>query len=497
MIHEETLAKKFVQKWFWMYLFTFLIGPLGYITKMVISRDLSVEEVWMLYWVISFVTLLGAFNDLWCTESLNYFLPKYIIKKEYGKAKYLLSLTFFIQIVSSLFLWGLVFFGADWLSIHYFNSPNIKDIIQISTLFFIGINLLHFSTVLMSVSQNIKIQKLTEFFRMSFVVIWTIFLFLTDTGNLLSYAWIWIWWVGIAIVFAWIYAYRYYYIEYFRDVAIERDLSERTAFFHYSWATLLTANVGMILSQVDMQLIIYILGSESTGYYSNYLSIIGLPFMVFLPIMGFLFPVVSELNGRWDTGKIKIIHERFYLYFWLIAIWTGGFFICFWDTLSTLLFWKAFETSGHLLQYSSIFLIFNFLVQINFSILAGIGNVKERGKILLITLPINIILNIVLISWIWIYGSALAVWLSWIPLWYMSHRAVSQYSTRIPYWSWIKNIIITWVTQIGIFYIIHDITKIVHPWWVIFIAVCANICIFCLFNFGIMKEFLWTIRKNF
>ena len=42
---EETLAQKFVKKGFWLYLFTFLIGPIGYLIKIIISNDLSVAEV--------------------------------------------------------------------------------------------------------------------------------------------------------------------------------------------------------------------------------------------------------------------------------------------------------------------------------------------------------------------------------------------------------------------------------------------------------------------
>lgn len=126
----------------------------------------------------------------------------------------------------------------------------------------------------------------------------------------------------LGFVFALLYAYFQYYLPYFHRVNMVRDTEERMRFFRYSGATLLTANIGMILSQVDMQLIIYLLGSESTGYYSNYLSIIGLPFMVFGPIMGFLFPVISELNGRGNTEKIKLIHERFYHYLGVVSIWT-------------------------------------------------------------------------------------------------------------------------------------------------------------------------------
>jgi hypothetical protein len=41
-----------------LYFFTLLIGPLGYMIKIIISHDLSVGGVGMIYGVISFVSLL-------------------------------------------------------------------------------------------------------------------------------------------------------------------------------------------------------------------------------------------------------------------------------------------------------------------------------------------------------------------------------------------------------------------------------------------------------
>ena len=129
---EETLAQKFVKKGFWLYFFTILIGPMGYLIKIVISEDLGPSGIGLIYGVISFVTLVSAFNDLGCTESLNYFLPKYIIKNQYGKAKYLLKLTLMLQICSSILIAIVLFLIAPWLANTYFHEPNIIEILRIS-----------------------------------------------------------------------------------------------------------------------------------------------------------------------------------------------------------------------------------------------------------------------------------------------------------------------------------------------------------------------------
>lgn len=52
---NETLTEKFARKGLWLYIFTFLVAPIGYIIKMVLSQDLSVREIGALYGIISFL----------------------------------------------------------------------------------------------------------------------------------------------------------------------------------------------------------------------------------------------------------------------------------------------------------------------------------------------------------------------------------------------------------------------------------------------------------
>lgn len=72
-------------------------------------------------------------------------------------------------------------------------------------------------------------------------------------------------------------------------------------------------------------------------------------------------------------------------------------------------FGEKFLLSGETLAYSALFLVLNLLIQVNFQFLAGTGRIRERATILLLVLPINILLNLVLIHFLGIEGSALAV----------------------------------------------------------------------------------------
>jgi hypothetical protein len=45
LFKDETLAEKLIKKGFWLYLFTFLIAPTGYIIRIILSNNLPVSDV--------------------------------------------------------------------------------------------------------------------------------------------------------------------------------------------------------------------------------------------------------------------------------------------------------------------------------------------------------------------------------------------------------------------------------------------------------------------
>jgi O-antigen/teichoic acid export membrane protein len=192
-----------------------------------------------------------------------------------------------------------------------------------------------------------------------------------------------------------------------------------------------------------MQLIIYFLGSKQAGYYTNYLSMIGMPYLFITPIIAFMFPVISELYGRGDNEKITMLKNLFYKYFSVISIAVSLFLFVFAQELAIILFGQKFLESGIIMMYSSFFLVFNILLQINFQILGGTGQAQGRVKILGIGLFINIALNLILIKHLGSRGSSLAVGLSWIPLWLMSLYATRQWPLHFDWRFFLKNI--TWM----------------------------------------------------
>ncbi len=462
---NESLSEKFIKKGFWLYFFTFLISPIGYIVRIIISYDLKVEEIWILYWIISLVSLLCIYHDLGLTESLNYFLPKYLVEKNYSKIKSILAYTFFAQFPTSILIWILIYFWAWFLATSYFHSEALinetKTVLQIFCLFFVWLNLFSIVNTVYWATQNTKLQKWTEFIRMFSILCFTLWFWFLDKWTLLNYAWNWNMWLWVGIVFSYLIFYFQYYKPYLKDVKIIYNKELFTKLFSYAFWVLIATNIATILGQVDMQLIIYILWLKDAWYYSNYLSIIWIPFLFTWPIIVFLFPVISSLHSWKNEEKIKLIKTMFYKYFTSLALIISWFMFVFWPEIAIILFWEKFRFSWVILQYSAFFIVFNFLLQINFQILTWTWKVKDRMKILWIGLIINIILNIILINFfktysLWAAWSSLAVWLSWIPLFLLSNKATKEYSWKFDIKFFMKNAIFTIILCLIFYYFLKQ-----------------------------------------
>ncbi|MDD2516492.1 MAG: oligosaccharide flippase family protein, partial [Candidatus Gracilibacteria bacterium] len=440
---HSSLSEKFLKKGFWLYFFSFLIAPLGYIVKMLISNDLSVGEMGVLYGILSLVTLLSSYNDLGLAESLNYFLPKYIVEKDWNKFKTTIFYAFFAQFISGIIIGIVLIIFSSSIATYFFHSVQAISILKILSLFFFGFTFFHIMSVIYMATQNTKIQKLVEFIRMVFVVIFTFGFWFLDLGTLENYAWTWVIGVFIGTIFSFIHFYQKYYKPYLADAKIIYDKNMTKELFKYAFMVLIASNIGTVLSQVDMLLISYLLGPIDAGYYTTYLSIINIPFMLIGPIIGFLFPVFSELNSLGEHDKIKVIKSIFYKYFAVMSVIISVFFFIFSSEIAYTLFGEKFRFSGEILKYSCFFITFNFLFQIDFCILAGIGKVKERAKILAVGLVFNVILNLILINLLGVVGSSLAVGLSWIPIFIMSEIKTKAFRTSFDFKFFIKNVLLS------------------------------------------------------
>lgn len=416
---NETIQEKLLRKGFWLYFFAFITAPLWYAIKIILSSELSVSEIWILYWVISLITLISAYNDLWFTEWIKYFLPKFIHENNKNKQKSIIIAALWLQTITAIIFWIIFYFWSWFIAENYLSSIEAKEIIKTYSLFFIIISIFQVNLSILSAIQNVFLEKLFNFLRWLFTLGTIILLIFFWYSDIESISWGFIFALSLASLISITHG-----VKNFRTLTIWGNLIKDKKFykdiFSYSWVIFLSTQIWVLLSQIDMQMVLYMLWSKEAWYYTNYLSIITIPFVLLAPIMWFLLPLFSSLKSQnkiKDLIKLKEILTKYFFVIWIFTWWITFIFS---KEISTILFGEEYMKSWEILSYSALFILFNFLLQINFWLLSWIWKASKRAKILSWALVLNFILNWILIKNIWVWWAALwtAIW--WIFIYVMS-----------------------------------------------------------------------------
>ncbi len=483
LLTDQPLGQKLIKKGFWLYFFTILIAPTGYFIRVIVSNSVSVADVGLIYSIMWLMWILSAYHDLGLTEALQYHLPKYRIQKKYNAFKTSVLFTFIVQTITGILIALLLFYGADFLANNYFGDPQSANIIKIFCLYFLGINFFNMFHSIYIAFQDVVNYKIVEAVK-SYATLWfTIAFFWLEILNITNFTWAWIIWLWISlIVSGFIFRKKYWYTLKKWEIQIETTLIKKQvkyAFWIFIWI-----NVIYLLSQIDQQFVIYFLWAEMAWYYANYLSLILSFSVITTPLLGYLFPLTTELIEKKEDQKLKELKNILYKYFWVFALSVSGLFISLGTEISTILFGQKFIYSGQLLIYSAWFLIFYVLFNINLTLLAGMGKVKQRAKIIWITLLANILLNLIFIHiWgiVWVIAATM---ISWIMLFVMSSRLVNKkWDIQFDRWYLIKNwIIIVWLATIIFVYknnlfVLEDVYRYSNLLYLGLISVGYYVCI--------------------
>ena len=172
LLADETLSQKLIKKWFWLYFFAYLSAPLWYLVRLFISNspEVSVADFWVLYSIISLITFLYTYNDLWLTESLKFFLPRFYIKKEFNNIKTVVRLSLLMQILTWIIISAWLRFGWEWLALNYFHSENAVLILKYFCAYFILTNIFQVIQTIFSAFQKTFEFQFMEFIRLYLII---------------------------------------------------------------------------------------------------------------------------------------------------------------------------------------------------------------------------------------------------------------------------------------------------------------------------------------
>jgi len=258
ILQDQTLWEKLIKKWFWLYFFSFLVAPAGYLIKLFVSNSISVADVWVLYSIVSLISLLNTYNDLWLTESLQYFLPRFLIKKQYNYAKTSIYLSLAVQIFTAIVIACVLWLFAPWLAVHYFHSESAVIALKYFCFYFLWINLFQtLQSIFISIQDTFS-QQFTEFIKQWCVVWFTILFFFTWKASIERYSLNWIIWLLIWIIVALI-LFRKKYSNELLQWKFEYDKKVAKEYIKYALWCFIWLEVGVLFWNLIQQFIIIFL----------------------------------------------------------------------------------------------------------------------------------------------------------------------------------------------------------------------------------------------
>ena len=464
ILQEETLSHKLISRWFWAYIFVIFTAPLWYLIRLLASNTLTVADVWIFYGVLSLIGLLYSYNDLWLTESMQYFLPKYRLEGKKWQIKNTIWLSFLMQLITWIIIFCLLFFNAEWLAIHHFHAIEAANVIKIMSFYFLWYNLIQVCNSIFVAFQDTFSSGLISFSNMSSVLIFSLIFRISVSFNVSLFALAWIIWVAIWICIWLILIFRKYkHILQLEREKIDKDLVLTQ--FKYAFWVFLTYNIWSLLWNVDQQLVVNKLWAESSWYFTNMISLLNIFLSVVGPFLWLLFPIATELSTRKEKEKFKVLESSMYTHFAFLALAMWWIFLVFWQEIAVLLYWEKFRFSWELLQILWPCLIFQCLSRLNFSLLAGLGKIKERFRVLLISLIVNVTCNVLALfvfnldlhAVICVLASSRIVQFIWWLI-YIRKRHPFNFDRKF----FFKNVLIVWILC-WVFWQIKNISVLFYP----------------------------------
>lgn len=397
-----------------LYLLNFLIMPIGFLIRILYSKTLPISDFGIIYSVIAFYNVLFLFSNIGIGNAINYLIPKFLIKKNLDKVRNILFLSSSIYLFITMFFSILILFFSENIAILYFKDINSLIYIKLFLIYFISNNILMIFIEILTAFKYMVSRQLITFLKTFLILISNLILLIyIENLNLIGKYFALTW--GLASIISMLVFLIYIYSK-IPWLFLKLPKFDKLLFFElisYSKFIFLS-NFGLyFISQGDILLITFILGTTLAGIYNSIISII----LIFLSILGsvgvILIPIISEFSEKKNFKAIEKVVNIIYSIGLSLIIPFSILIFFYSDFIILLLFNSNFLVASLSLKILAILGTLRVLSEYNKNILIGIGKAKILSKLTLILAILNILMNIFLISLIGIEGSALTTIFIW------------------------------------------------------------------------------------
>lgn len=432
---------------------------LGYLLRILLARNLSIEDYGLFYAVFAFVGLLASFRGFGIGQALMKYIPEFKLQKKFSFIKKGIVYYFFVQFITYSILLIILFFFAEKLSLFYFKdakSLQLLIVLALAFLFAIFESLFH---VLFLGYNKPKYYSFTTFFQMLLVVIITFILFNFGVGFLSP---------AYGYLFASIIASGTYFV-LFRKLSPEFFKSKFSIDFKFFKKITLfglpltvSAFIGTSIGQLDTLMLTYFTTLKDVALYH-----VALPIAMILrhfakSVSFIVIPVSSEIYFKKKEILIDGI-KKIQKYLLIIIIPLALSMAVFAPFIISLFFGEEYLGAVTALRIISISSIFYSVAHVNSNFLLGVGKPGLNAKTMVSGYVLALILNLILIPLFGILGAAVSILIAALFMFFLSFRYLKKsINYKFPFVLFLKLLLLS----IGFLSIINSLRILIstNPW---------------------------------
>src|SRR3989338_3761183 len=430
-----TYTRKAVRGASWIFIMSMMASVIAYVTRIVLARYLSPEELGLFYAVFTFVIFFLFFLDLGFSQALMKYIAQFNVGMQFGKIKSAILTTFYFQIVSSIIFAVVFYFSAPYLAVHYFKNVEAASILRIFIFYIFGSVLFIISKDTLLGFQRTALFSLGEFLKNGSVLLLMLLFFYFNLG---VYAPVYAFAIVCFLLFLFYFPLVLKQFSFFNTKSTDfKDVSIKMIFF--ALPVFATAIGGKIIGYIDTLMLTYFRSLSEVGIYNVILPTSLLFLYCGTAISTVILPMACELWVKNDRKKLVEGIQLIYRYLFVAMLpMVGGLFV-FASVILEVLFGKEYVVGALALQILLGGVLLYALCVTNQSVFVAIGKPQVVTMIIFISAAVNVGLNLILIPQYGIIGAAISTLVCYVVAFVISVWKMKNYlDIKVPWNQWLK-----------------------------------------------------------